>query len=295
MTLKKQTILAYSFLTPILLFYSIFLVIPVVFSLIISFTDWSGYSLDTMKWVGLNNYKEILSGNSTYRYPILTNTMIFAVGTVAISCCSALAISFFISRTRAQGFWRTIYFLPSVTTIVAVGNVWLYMYEPSNGLINGLLTRLGFQAVNFLDNPDTALMSVVFVSGWMGIGTSVLLISAGMKGIPEDYYEAASLEGAGIARQYFSITFPLLKPTFLFVMITSLINGLQSFTLTMIMTKNGGPGNATNVAALEMYNQAFSFGKWGTASAMAFVLFIFIFVITLAQLLIFRKGGVESY
>jgi len=206
-----------------------------------------------------------------------------------------LAVSFLISRLRYEGMWRTLYFLPTVTTIVAIGNVWLYMYNPTNGLLNGIITSLGFPSVNFLDDPSNALGAIIVVGGWMGIGSSMLLLSAGMKAIPEDYYEAASLEGAGSMRQYFSITLPLLKPTILFVLITSLIGGLQSFTLTLVMTKNGGPGNATNVGALEMYNQAFSFGNWGIASAMALVLFVVIFIITMIQLLVFRKGGVESY
>lgn len=292
---KRETALAYTFLLPILLFYAIFLVIPVIFSLVISFTDWGGFDLDSMEWVGLKNYNKIFSDKSNFLHPILTNTFIYTFGTVAISFCAALLISFLISRLRFEGFWRTIYFLPSVTTIVAIGNVWVYMYNPTNGLINGIITGLGFQSVNFLDNPNNALFSVIVVGGWLGVGGSVLIISAGLKAIPHDYYEAASIEGAGALRQYFSITFPLLRPTILFVLITSFIGGLQSFTLTLVMTKNGGPGDATNVGALEMYNQAFSFGNWGVASAMAFVLFLAIFAITVAQLLIFRKGGVENY
>ncbi|MNI17532.1 L-arabinose transport system permease protein AraP [compost metagenome] len=294
-TIKRETTIAYSFLSPVLLFYAIFLIIPVIFSLVISFTDWGGFDLESMQWVGLKNYTKIFSAQSSFINPILMNTFLFAFGTVAISFCTALVISFLISRLRYEGLWRTLYFLPSVTTIVAIGNVWLYMYNPTNGLINGIITGLGFKSVNFLDDPNHALLSVIVVGGWLGIGGSVLILSAGLKAIPHDYYEAASIEGAGPLRQYFSITLPLLRPTILFVLITSFIGGLQSFTLTLVMTKNGGPGNSTNVGALEMYNQAFSFGNWGIASAEAFVLFVVIFLVTIAQLLIFRKGGVESY
>ncbi|KIL38536.1 sugar ABC transporter permease [Gordoniibacillus kamchatkensis] len=295
MRIRKETALAYTFLSPVLLFYAIFLVIPVLFSLFISFTDWGGFDLESMEWVGLKNYRKILSPESNFLHPVLTNTFLYAFGTVAISFCSALAVSFFISRLRFQGLWRTLYFLPSVTTIVAIGNVWLYMYNPTNGLINGIITGLGFRSVNFLDDPHHALLSVIVAGGWLGIGSSVLILSAGLKAIPDNYYEAASLEGAGAMRQYISITLPLLRPTILFVLITSFIGGLQSFTLTLVMTKNGGPGDSTNVGALEMYNQAFSFGNWGIASAMAFVLFVAILIITLVQLFIFRRGGVESY
>ncbi|MFC4808028.1 carbohydrate ABC transporter permease [Paenibacillus sp. GCM10023250] len=292
---KRETLLAYSFLSPVLLFYMIFLMIPVVFSVLISFTDWGGFDFASMKWVGLKNYRTIFSPQSSFLHPIMTNTFVFAFGGVAISFIAALIISYLISRMRFEGLWRTLFFMPAVTTVVAIGNVWYYMYNPTNGLINGILTSLGFRSVNFLDDPDHALLSITAVGGWMGIGSAVLLLSAGLKGIPHDYYEAAALEGAGHFSQYTKITFPLLKPTILFVLITSFIGGLQSFTLTMVMAKSGGPGNSTNVGALEMYNQAFSFGNWGVASAMAILLFFVIFIITMAQLLIFRKGGVESY
>ncbi|WP_135551916.1 carbohydrate ABC transporter permease [Paenibacillus cymbidii] len=292
---RKESVLAYTFMSPVLLFYAIFLVIPVVFSLIISFTDWGGFDLESMKWVGMKNYEKIFSAKSNFLHPILTNTFTFAFCTVAISFICALFVSFVISRLRFEGFWRTLYFLPSVTTIVAIGNIWLYMYNPQNGLINGIITGLGFHSVNFLDNPHLSLASLIVVGGWLGIGSSTLILSAGLKAIPHDYYEAASLEGVGPWRQYFNITFPLLRPTILFVMITSFIGGLQSFTLTLVMTKNGGPVDSTNVAALEMYNQAFTFGNWGLASAEAFILFVCILIVTLAQLAFFRKGGVESY
>lgn len=293
--LRKETVLAYSFLIPILLFYIIFLVIPVVFSFVISLTEWGGFDLESMTFVGLDNYKKIFASDSTFLNPILTNTFVFAFGSVALSFIAAMMVSFLITRLRWQGLWRSIYFLPAVTTIVAIGNVWLYIYNPTNGILNEILTSVGLKPVNFLDNPSIALWAVIAVSGWLGIGGAVLILTAGLKGIPHDYYEAASLEGAGMWRQYFSITLPLLRPTILFVLITSFIGGLQSFTLTLVMTRTGGPGNSTNVGALEMYNQAFSFGNWGVASAMAFVLFVVIFIITMIQLIVFRKGGVESY
>jgi multiple sugar transport system permease protein len=157
------------------------------------------------------------------------------------------------------------------------------------------LTSLGFKTIAFLADPDYALGSIIVVGGWLGIGGAVLILTAGLKAIPDDYYEAATLEGAGVNKIFLHITLPLLKPSILFVLITSFIGGLQSFTLALVMTKNGGPGNATNVAGLEMYNQAFAYGNWGIASAMAFTLFICIFIITMVQMVIFKRGGVENY
>ncbi|MBU5443925.1 carbohydrate ABC transporter permease [Paenibacillus sp. MSJ-34] len=292
---NKEGVVGYAFLSPILVFYAIFLLLPLAFSLYLSFNKWGGFDLAEMKWVGLHNYKDILTGDSTFLHPILTNTFLFAFGTVAISFFCALFVSYTITRLRFEGFWRTLYFLPTVTTVVAIGNIWLYMYNPTNGLINEILSWFGIATVNFLDNPDIALGSIIVVGGWLGIGSSMLILTAGLKGIPDDFYEAATLEGAGVWPIFRRITLPLLKPSILFVLITSFIGGLQSYTLTMVMTKNGGPGNATNVGGLEMYLQAFSFGNWGTASAMAFVLFVCIFAITVVQLAFFKQGGVESY
>lgn len=293
--LNRQGVLGSIFLAPVILFYAVFLVLPFLFSFVLSFTEWGGFDLAEIQFVGLRNYKELFSPDSNFLHPILTNTFTFAFGTVAISFVAALMVAYLITRLRWEGLWRTLYFLPSVTTVVAIGNIWLYMYNPTSGLINGILDKLGISQVNFLSDPNLALGSIIVVGGWLGIGSSMLLLTAGLKGIPEDYYEAAELEGASVWRVFSRITLPLLKPSIVFVLITSFIGGLQSFTLTMVMTKTGGPGNATNVAGLEMYIQAFSFGNWGLASAMAFVLFICIFIITMIQMAIFKQGGVESY
>jgi multiple sugar transport system permease protein len=293
--LKRQGVAGYLFLSPLIVFYSIFLFIPLFFSFYLSFSEWSGFSLSDIRWVGMKNYKALFSPGSVFFYPIMTNTFGFALGSLAISFAIAMVISYMITRLRYEGFWRTLYFLPTVTTIVAIGNVWYYMYNPTSGVINGALTSLGMKTIAFLDNPHTALASLIVVGGWLGIGSAVLILTAGLKAVPEDYYEAATLEGAGVSAIYRKITLPLLKPSILFVLITGFIGGLQSFTLTMVITKTGGPGNATNVAGLEMYNQAFGFSNWGLASAMAFVLFLFVFLITLIQLAIFKRGGVESY
>jgi len=292
---NREGVVGYLFLTPVFVFYAIFLIIPFFFSLFLSFTEWGGFDLSEIKWVGLANYKAIFSSGSTFLHPILTNTFIFAFGTVLISFVCALGVAYLITRLRWEGLWRTLYFLPAVTTIVAIGNIWLYLYNPTNGLINEVFTWVGIPQQNFLQDPDIALTSIIIVGGWLGIGGSMLILTAGLKAIPEDFYEAAELEGAGLWKVFTAISLPLLKPSITFVLITSFIGGLQSFTLTMVMTKTGGPGDATNVAGLEMYKQAFSFGNWGLASAMAFVLFLFILVITAIQMKFFKRGGVESY
>ncbi len=291
----QQTVMGYTFMLPIFLFYSIFLVIPLGFSLVLSFSEWGGFDLSLIRFVGWRNYEDLFSPWSDFLDPILWNTFYYAFGTVFFSFVAALTVAYLVTKLRFQAFWRTMYFLPTVTTVVAIGNVWSYLYHPHGGMINGLLNALGIPTIRFLANPNTALPAIVVVGAWAGIGAAVLILTAGIKAIPETYYEAAMIEGASEWRLFFNITLPLLKPSILFVLITGLIGGLQSFTLIMVMTGDGGPGNSTNVAALEMYNQAFRFGNWGLASAMAYTLFIVVFVITVVQLFLFRRGGVESY
>jgi len=290
---RREAVVAYAFLSPSLLFFAIFLILPLIFAVVLALSAWGGFDLTQIEFVGLDNFAEILNPASTFVAPILVNTLVFAAGSVVLTLVASVVLANAINRLRFQGFWRTLYFLPIVTTVAAVGNIWKYLYEPSGGLINGVLNALGMSSVRFLADPDTALPSVVVVQAWASLGTAILILTAGLKNIPETYYEAAELDGAGSWRMFWNITLPLLRPTLLFVLITQVIAGLQSFALIIVMT-GGGPGDATNVAGFEMYQQAFNFGMWGIASAMALVLFLIIFAITLLQLWLFRQRGEET-
>ncbi|UNO42908.1 sugar ABC transporter permease [Streptomyces sp. MST-110588] len=287
-TRRRRLITAYLFLTPVLLFFAVFLVLPLLFAVLLSQSHWDGFDLTDITFVGAENFAGLFSRGSTFLTPVLTNTLLYALGTVALALTGSLLVAHCIDRLRHQGVWRTLYFLPVVTTVVAVGNVWKYMYEPG-GLVNGLLNRLGLGSVAFLQDPRTALPSVVVVQAWASVGAAVLVLTAGLKSIPRSYYEAAELDGAGQFTVFLRITLPLLRPSLLFVCVTQFITGLQSFALIVVMTGDGGPGDATNVAALEMYQQAFTYGDWGLAGAAAFVLFAVILVLTLVQLWIFRE------
>ncbi|MFE2569290.1 carbohydrate ABC transporter permease [Streptomyces mirabilis] len=289
---RRQAVVGYLFLAPTLLFFAVFLILPLGFALLLSMSRWAGFDLGDIDPVGLDNFTDLFVDGSTFLAPILTNTLLFALGTVALALAGSVLVANCIDKLRLQGLWRTLYFLPIVTTVVAIGNVWKYMYEPG-GLVNGVLNALGLGSVAFLQDPDTALPAVVVVQAWASVGTAILILTAGLKSIPESYYEAAALDGAGPVTVFWKITLPLLRPSLLFVCITQFITGLQSFALIIVMTK-GGPGDATNVAALEMYRQAFSYGDWGTASAAAFVLFVVVLVVTLVQLWIFRRKGEDT-
>ncbi|MGG7572285.1 carbohydrate ABC transporter permease [Streptomyces sirii] len=290
---RRQTALAYLFLAPALLFFAVFLALPLLFAVLLAQSRWAGFDLGAIEPVGMANFTDLFARGSTFLTPVLTNTLLYALGTVAIALAGALLVSHCINQLRFQGFWRTLYFLPLVTTVVAVGNVWKYMYEPG-GLVNGLLNGLGLDSVAFLQSPGTALPSIVVVQAWASVGTAILILTAGLKSIPEVYYEAAELDGAGRRTLFRRITLPLLRPSLLFVCLTQFITGLQSFALINVMTGEGGPGDATNVAALEMYQQAFRYGDWGIAAAASFVLFLVISVVTVVQLWLFRRKGGES-
>ncbi|MFG2291767.1 carbohydrate ABC transporter permease [Streptomyces sp. NPDC048603] len=291
-THRRQAVVAYLFLAPTLLFFAVFLILPLGFALMLSMSRWAGFDLGDIEQVAGENFAGLFADGSTFLAPILTNTLLFALGTVVLALAGSVVVATCIDNLRFQGLWRTLYFLPIVTTVVAVGNVWKYMYEPG-GLVNGTLNALGLGSVAFLQDPDTALPSVVVVQAWASVGSAILVLTAGLKSIPESYYEAAALDGAGPVTVFRKITLPLLRPSLLLVCITQLISGLQSFALITVMTK-GGPGDATNVAALEMYRQAFSYGRWGPASAAAFVLFVVVLMVTLAQLWIFRRKGEDA-
>ncbi|MFG3658571.1 carbohydrate ABC transporter permease [Streptomyces sp. NPDC047706] len=286
-TRRHQAVVAYLFLAPTLLFFAVFLILPLGFALLLSLSRWSGFELGGIHLVGTDNFAGLFTDGSAFLAPILTNTLLFALGTVVLALAGSVLVATCIDNLRFQGLWRTLYFLPIVTTVVAVGNVWKYMYEPG-GLVNGVLNALGLGSVAFLQDPDTALPSVVVVHAWASVGSAILVLTAGLKSIPGSYYEAAALDGAGPVTVFWRITLPLLRPSLLLVCVTQLISGLQSFALITVMTK-GGPGDATDVAALEMYRQAFSYGHWGPASAAAFVLFVVVLAVTLVQLWIFRR------
>lgn len=289
---RRQAVVAWLFLAPALLFFAVFLILPLGFALLLSVSHWTGFALGDIEPVGLDNFTDLFGSGSTFLVPVLTNTLLFALGSVALALAGSVVVATCIDHLRLQGLWRTLYFLPIVTTVVAVGNVWKYMYEPG-GLVNGVLNALGAGSVAFLEDPDTALPSLVVVQAWASVGTAILVLTAGLKSTPGSYYEAAALDGAGPVTVFRRITLPLLRPSLLLVCVTQFLTGLQSFGLIIVMTQ-GGPGDATDVAALEMYRQAFAHGDWGAASAAAFVLFAVVLAVTLAQVWLFGRKGEDA-
>lgn len=280
-------------MAPALVFAVVFFILPLVFAFYISLTKWD--SLSPPKWVGLDNYAYVLSIDPVF-WQTFWNTLYFAFGSIALGVPLAVALAYSFSKSRWQGLWRSIYWLPMITNVVAVAYIWSFVLDDRWGMMNRTLGFLGLGAPGWLTNPSIAMTSVILIFVWMQLGQNMLLFSAGLSDIDESYYEAARLDGASEQQVFFQITLPLLMPTTLFVLITNFIAGLSYFALMLALSDGtGGPMRSTTVTGLYMYQVAFGDLRIGRASAMAYVLAAVILVITLVQLRLFRRGGVEAH
>ena len=278
-------------MAPVILFGVLMFLGPLLFAAYISLTDWDGVT--TPNWVGLDNYAYLV-GRDRFFFTSIWNTLYFAAGSVVVGVPAALIAAAMISQSRYQSFWRTVYWLPMITNIVAVAYIWWYILNDTSGLLNRALDLFGLPGPNWLTNPSVSMFSVIMVASWMSVGQNILVFLSGLGEIDESYYEAAKLDGAGPLQLFWHVTIPLLRPTILFVLITSLINALSSFVLMLILT-DGGPARSTTVTGLYMYNMAFTDLRLGRASAAAYILFAIILVISLIQLRVLRRGGMEAH
>ena len=274
------------FLAPALVLLAVFFFAPVVAGFALSLTDFDLYTIGdphNIRLVGFHNYRELL-GSSIF-WTAFVNTMYFAlVGgplTVAVSLAAALLIN--ARAARLKSLFRTVYFAPVVTTLVAVSIVFRYIYHPRFGMLNRALDSLGLPQPDWLGNPKLAMLAIIILAVWKGFGYTMIIFVAGLQQIPEELYEAARLDGAGAWKQFRHVTLPLLAPTFLFVGIVVAIGQLQIFAEPYVMTR-GGPLNKTVTMVMLMYEQGFKFWKMGYAAAVAFVLFLVIGAATLLQM-----------
>jgi len=296
---NKRARSAWLFLTPALLFYAIFLIFPVLSSLYLSLHEWNMLTspLDA-KYVGCN-YSYIFTKDKVF-LKALGNTFIYAMSVVPISVVLSIFLAVLVYRQKRSSIWRLIFFLPTITTPVAIGMVWMYLYRPNYGLINTILNLFGFKSLDWLNNPKTALLSIIITAIWANIGANMLILYAGLKDIPTSYYEAAAVDGASGWVRFSKITLPLLKPAILFVVVTGMISSWQVFDFIVAMTaptlgRAGGPINSTMTMVLYMYQTAFEYMYMGRACAMAYVLLMIIMALSLILLRMFRRGGVVSY
>lgn len=279
---------------PGLLLLSAFLALPVVASLVLSLTDFDLYAVgdpSNARFVGLRNYARLL--HDPVFWKALGNTFFFVVvgGPLTVSLALGTALLLNHKLVRFPGLFRTIYFAPVVTTLVAVAAVWKYLYHPRFGLLNAALGLVGLPAIDWLGDPHWAMPAIVLMAAWKNFGASMIIFVAGLKAIPESLYEAARLDGAGPWQRFRLITVPLLATTFLFVGLTTTIGYFQLFAEPYVMSGgDGGPMNATLSVALFMYKQGFRWWSIGSSAAIAFVLFAVILGATLLQRRLQRGG-----
>lgn len=277
----KDNILGYSFLAPALILLGIFLVIPVGMVIYYTFTDYYLLTPDERKFVGFENFIR-LTKDSIFLKSFL-NTLKFVVWIIPVQLGAALGMALIVNKKRKGNmFFKVAFFAPVVMSLVVISILWLYLLNPNSGLLNAILNKVGIASQPFLTSPKQAMYAIVFVSAWQGAGYQMLLFLGGMQNIPQDVYEAAELDGFSKWAQFRYITMPLLKPTALFVLLTTLISAFKLIVQPMVMTQ-GGPLNSTITMVYYIYQQGFTDRLVGYSSSIALVFTTLIGMISLVQ------------
>jgi multiple sugar transport system permease protein len=281
----------WGFLAPALLLIVIFFFIPVLAALALSTTDFDLYALadrSVLRWVGKANYSALLANPDFAR--ALRNTFYFVLVGGPLSIAVSLGAAMLVSARLApyKSFFRTVYFAPVVTTLVAVAVVWRYLLHTRYGLINYGLGALGIHPIDWLGDPKWSMPAIIFMAVWKNFGYNMVIFIAGLQNIPNELYEAAELDGAKAWTRFRNVTLPMLRPTLVFVSVITLIGYFQLFAEPYVMTQ-GGPVKSTQSIVLLMYEEGFRWWRMGSAAAIAFVLFVIMLIGTALQLLL-RRG-----
>ena len=282
----------YFFISPALILLLVFSIIPIFVAFFISFTDMSLVGLadwTQINFISLDNYKEIITDPIFLKS--LKNTLFYVIFGVPVVIALSLSLALMINFVKNKLFsvFRMIFYTPAITNVVAVAVVFSYLYNPSFGFLNYILSIIHLPSVPWLTNPVVAKISLIILGVWRAVGANMLIFLAAIQGIPKELYEAASLDGASKMQQTLHITIPSLRFSTFFVTVTTLIGWLQFFEEPFVMT-NGGPLDSTTSIALFIYRNGFQFSKFGYAAAGSFILFAMIIVVTLLQFKIQRKN-----
>jgi multiple sugar transport system permease protein len=277
---RQEELLAYLFILPSLVGFIVFLVVPMVASLGISFYDWE--LLTPPQFVGLKNFSALLSDRVFKE--VVVNTVYYTFGLVPLNIVVSLGLAVWLNtKLRGMMWYRIAFFLPVVTVTVAVALIWRWMYEPRAGIIDVVLRAVGLPGPTWLGDANFAMPALIIMSVWKGFGYNMVLFLAGLRGIPVTLYEAAMIDGANAWQRFWKITLPLLTPMVFLGVVLTVISSFQVFDQAYVMT-NGGPANATNTIVLYIYQNGFQYFRMGYASAIAWVLFGVIFIFTLVQM-----------
>jgi multiple sugar transport system permease protein len=287
----RQAVVGWSFAAPFFILFAIFMAAPIVVSLVTSFTDMRVTDIRTpltVDFVGFENYVDVLTDPTFHRAAV--NTAVYVLLAVPLTMGMGLLVALGLNRgfVRLRSIFRLGYFMPYVTSIVAIAVVWRMLLGSENGLLNGLLGAVGIDGPGWLTDSRYALLSIVIMTVWRGLGLQMIVFLAGLQAIPVEMTEAAVVDGAGPWQRFWRVTFPLLRPTVLFSAVIATIGLLQFFEEPFVMTE-GGPLNSTLSVAFHAYNQ-FSFGNYGYTAAVSYVLFLVIVGLTLVQFRVLRPN-----
>ncbi len=283
---RRNTLIAYSFLAPNFLGFLLITMAPILFSVVLSFLTWNGGVLENMSWAGVDNFQTIFAKFDFKRSDLgitLKNTVLYTLATVPLTIVFALSFAMLLNKAvKAAGFFRFVFFFPYVASIVAVCVCWNYLLM-KYGIVNTFLNSLGFNMTkSWTQSKDLAMWALIIVAVWRGAGYYMVMYIAGLQGIPNELYEAATVDGANALQKFRKITLPMLTPTTFFVSIMTTIACFKVFDTVILMTE-GGPGRATKMLVNYIFDLSFNQIKYGVASAVAMVLFAVVLIITLLQ------------
>jgi multiple sugar transport system permease protein len=275
---RRQALAGYLFVAPAMVIFFVFTLLPVAIALVLSFTNYDVFT--KLDWIGGDNYEYALLEDELFRTALI-NTVVYTAWSVPLSMGIGLGLALLLNqKLRGLGLYRTVYYVPVVTSMVAVAMIWLQLFDPLYGVISNGLEAIGLKGIDWLGDPNLAMPSIIAVSVWKVVGWNMLIYLAGLQGIPDYLKEAAAIDGANRRQTFWKITLPLLQPTTFFIFVTSLIGAFQVFDVVYVMT-GGGPANATTTLVHQIYNAAFKALDMGYAAAMSFVLFGIILVVSL--------------
>jgi len=291
---RRQVLWAYAFLAVSLVFFVVIRWYPTILAFNISFRDWNVFQ-NSGPWIGLQNYQDIWEDLFKQRSAVRAaffNTFRYVIIGVPLQLVFGLMVAMLLNTVvRAAGFFRAAYFIPYVTSLVAVAFVWNWLYAPQTGLINQILLTLGLPMQGFTKSPQQALYSITAVAIWASLGFTIIIFLAGLQQIPDIYYEAAQIDGAGRWQMFWRITLPLLNPVIVYLSVLQTISFLRMFDLVRNMSDQGqgGPLNSSTTVVLEVYKEGFGSYNMGYAAALTVLLFFVILLITIFQLRVLQR------
>ncbi|MBO1510685.1 carbohydrate ABC transporter permease [Metabacillus bambusae] len=279
---RNENLVGFLFVSPMLVGVTILVLLPIFATFILSFADWKFIqNIDQLKWVGFNNFIELMQ-DKVFRKSLLNNALFLF--TVPICMIISLVLAVVIDKSvYMKSFFKVAFFMPYISSVVAIAVVWQVLFHPSSGPINQTLMSLGIDnPPKWIADPSFALISVMLIQVWISVGFNLIIYIAGLQSIPKELYEAADMDGANSWVKFRQITFPMVSPTSFFLLITGIISTFKVFDLIAVLTK-GGPIHSTSMIVWHLYDTAFVNLDIGYSSAMAVILFLIVFIITIFQ------------